>query len=69
MEPVLSPRKKTKRSKALLYSMLGLLLVIVAIAIFYINSLLGFAGDISNPDESIFKDVEVNEPLPVWEGT
>jgi LCP family protein required for cell wall assembly len=67
MDPV-SPRRKPKRSKILTYSLLALLLIIVAIVIFYINSVLGFANKISDPDDSAFKDVEANEPLPVWEG-
>jgi LCP family protein required for cell wall assembly len=69
MEPI-APRKRTKRrSNILIYSLLAILLIVVAIVIFYINSVLGFAGDISNTDDSIFKDVEANEQLPVWEGT
>jgi LCP family protein required for cell wall assembly len=65
----ITPRKKSKRSKKLIYSLLALLLVIVIIVIYYINVILSAANAISDPDVSKFKDVEVNEPLPVWEGT
>lgn len=68
MDPI-TPRKKSKRTKILVYSLLALLLALIIIVIFYINSVLSFANKISDADDSQFKDVEANEPLPVWEGT
>lgn len=65
----ISPRKKSKHSKKIVYSLLALLLIVVIIVIYYINVVLSFAGDISDPDKSQFADVETNEPLPIWEGT
>ncbi|MEX2415770.1 MAG: LCP family protein [Paenibacillaceae bacterium] len=68
MDPI-SPQKKSKRSKKIIYSLLALLLIIVIVVIYYINVVLSFANNISDPDDSKFRDVEANEPLPVWEGT
>jgi len=68
MDPI-SPRKKTKNSKKLIYSLLALLLIVVIIVIYYINAILNAANAVSDPDDSRFKEVEANEPLPIWEGT
>ncbi len=65
----ISPRKKSKYSKKVVYSLLALLLIVVIIVIYYINAILSAANAISDPDDSQFKGVENNEPLPIWEGT
>ena len=65
----LNTRKKPSKW---LYAGLALLLAIVIIIIYYVYSILSFAGDIhKDPDESRFKDVQEEDvaPPPKWEGT
>jgi LCP family protein required for cell wall assembly len=63
-----SPQAEKKPSKKLVYILLAVLLAIVIIVIYYVNVILSFANRISDPEDSRFKDVELNELPPAWEG-
>ncbi len=75
-ENIPSPPRKSgllaNKPRWLYYTLLGILLVIVLVVIFYVYSILNFANGIhTDPEDSRFKDVQEEEPIqtPKWEGT
>lgn len=63
---------KGKKPSRWLYALLGVLLVAVIIIIYYVYTILSFAGDITtDPQDSRFQPVQDTEapPPPKWEGT
>jgi LCP family protein required for cell wall assembly len=71
----LPPRKTglfANKPKWLYYTLLGLMLAVVIVIIYYVYSILNFADGIhKNPEDSIFKDVQQDDQNlpPRWEGT
>ena len=66
--------RKSKRKTVLKYAALGILLAVAVFVIYYVYSILSFAGEIQKtPEESRFETPEGQEPeenpVPRWEGT